>query len=159
MLRISKYKGVTLVELMISLTLGIVVLGGGIQIFISGQQAYNEAQRFMRLQGDLSLTNDLISSDIRSSSAVAISGNQLTITTLPHSVIYKWTTNGLEREVQGVSDVIAGQISDLSFACVPTPNDCSDPVGVRVSVTLEGGVPVSFIIGMRNVILGKKFNS
>jgi len=159
MLRVSKYKGVTLVELMISLTLGIVVLGGGIQIFISGQQAYNEAQRFMRLQGDLSLTNDLISSDIRSSSAVAISGNQLTITTLPHPVIYKRTTNGLEREVQGVSDVIVGQVTDLSFACVPTPADCSDPVGVRVFLTLEGGVPVSFMIGMRNVILSKKFNS
>ncbi|MFN6972220.1 MAG: PilW family protein, partial [Rheinheimera sp.] len=75
--------GVTLVELMISLTLGVLLLWGITSIMVSGHLSYSEAQRFTALQGDLSYINDSILVDSRGATAVVTANNstQLTLTT------------------------------------------------------------------------------
>lgn len=67
--------GFTLIELMVSLTLGLIVMLGASQIFVSANKAYTETQRFAQLQGDLSLISDMLASDVRAASTVTVVNN------------------------------------------------------------------------------------
>lgn len=158
-------QGITLVELLIALTLGIVVLGGGIQIFISGQQAYNEAQRFNRLQSDLSLISDLLASDIRAAN---------TINTLPNLIVngatgtvqYRLEANNTLVRQSGVAtgEVLSTDIVAFSSSCISVSGtDCASAIGIEVQLIMRAtntnNVPVNFRVGVRNNILTNKFDS
>ena len=66
----STSAGFTLVELMLAMVLSLFIIGGTIQIFISGKAAYNETQRFGALQSDIRFISDIITRDIRGSEAI-----------------------------------------------------------------------------------------
>lgn len=160
-----KQKGVTLVELMIALTLGIVVLGGAIQIFISGQQAYQEAQRFNRLQGDLSLVTDLLASDIRAGTIVN-SGANLNLLGPSGATAYRLETgNKLVRQVgAGAAEVLSADVINFSTSCISIGGtDCPTAIGMTVQLTIRAtdtnNVAVTFRVGVRNNILAEKFKS
>lgn len=155
--------GVTLVELLIALTLGIVVLGGGIQIFISGQQAYNEAQRFNRLQSDLSLISDLLASDIRAGNIVATSPNLILIGPEGTTEYRFEANNTFVRQVGvGVSEILSQDVNAFSSNCISVGGaDCPTAIGVGVQLTLRAtdtnDISVNFRVGVRNNILTRKF--
>lgn len=157
--------GVTLVELLVALTIGIVVLGGGIQIFISGQQAYNEAQRFNRLQSDLSLVSDLLATDIRAGNIVA---------TAPHLILigpdgtteYRLEANNtLVRQVGLMTpEVLSEDIVAFNAACISVGGvDCPTALGVNIQLTMRAtetsNMILNFRIGVRNNILVRKFGN
>jgi hypothetical protein len=157
--------GVTLVELLIALTLGIVVLGGGIQIFISGQQAYNEAQRFNRLQSDLSLISDLLASDIRAGNIVATSPN-LIVAGVGGNTEYRLEANNtLVRQVgAAAAEILSQDIITFNSSCISVGgNDCPTAIGVNLQLTMRAtntnNITVNFRVGVRNNILTNKFES
>ena len=157
-----KQYGITLVELMIALTLGIIVLGGGIQIFISGQQAYNEAQRFNGLQSDLSLIADLIASDVRAASSVVISEEdegaikKITLGSVTYTYLKEQKT--LQRRFALNDETLSEIIEDVQFSCIPT-SDCVNSFGIRTEVQIAGAPSISFQVGLRNRILANRFGS
>lgn len=151
-----KQKGVTLVELMISLTLGIIVLGGGIQIFISGQQAYNEAQRFNQLQSDLSLITDFIATDVRGATTITVSEDNRKLTVGDTS--YTLNSGILERTIATGTEVIAENVSDIIFTTI-TNADATKVLGLATTIELEGAQAITFQVGLRNRILETKFGS
>jgi type IV pilus assembly protein PilW len=62
----SKQKGFTLLELMIAMVLGLILVAGVIQIFISNKQAYRVTDAHSKLQDNARFALEVLSSDIRS---------------------------------------------------------------------------------------------
>lgn len=158
-------RGVTLVELLIALTLGIVVLGGGIQIFISGQQAYNEAQRFNRLQSDLSLITDLLASDIRAGNIVATAPNLIVAGVAGNTEYRLEADNTLVRQVgAAAAEILSQDIITFNSSCISVGgNDCPTAIGINLQLTMRAtdtnNIALNFRVGVRNNILTNKFES
>ncbi|WP_237709310.1 PilW family protein [Alishewanella jeotgali] len=154
-----------MVELLIALTLGIVVLGGGIQIFISGQQAYNEAQRFNRLQSDLSLISDFLASDIRAGNIVGTAPTLILIGPEGTTEYRLEANNTLVRQVGlATPEILSQNISGFNTSCLSVGgNDCPTAIGVSVQLSMRATntnlVTVNFRVGVRNNILTRKFGS
>ena len=64
-------KGLSLVELMIALVIGLILIAGVIQVFLSNQAAYRETQRFSELQDSIGFAVDFMVRDIRGADAIA----------------------------------------------------------------------------------------
>jgi type IV pilus assembly protein PilW len=62
----SHKKGFTLVELMIAMVLGLILVAGVIQIFISNKQAYRVTDAHSKLQDNARFALDVLSRDVRS---------------------------------------------------------------------------------------------
>lgn len=78
-LRSGPAYGLTLVELMIAMVLGLLVLGGVIQIFVSGRIAYGEVQRVTALQEASGFMAGFLATELRGARSVALVGNELHI--------------------------------------------------------------------------------
>lgn len=61
----TKEKGVTIVELMVALALGLFLLGGVITIYVSSRQAYRTSDALTRVQDNGRFAMELISRDLR----------------------------------------------------------------------------------------------
>lgn len=59
--------GLSLIELMISLVVGLLLLGGLIQIYLSSKQSYNAQEQLARMQESGRFAMDLITTDLRRS--------------------------------------------------------------------------------------------
>lgn len=62
---INRQQGMTLIEVMIAMILGMFLLGGVIQIFLSSQQSYQMQERLSRVQENGRFAMEFISRDIR----------------------------------------------------------------------------------------------
>ena len=62
---LNKQSGFSLVELMISLILGIFITGGMLQLFVNSNQSYRVQENISRLQENGRFAMDFISKDIR----------------------------------------------------------------------------------------------
>jgi len=61
----SRQSGFTIVELMVAATLGLLILGGAISMFISNKRVYTEQDEMGRLQENARFAMDLLVRDIR----------------------------------------------------------------------------------------------
>jgi len=62
----KKQSGLTLVELMIAVVLGLLLVAGVIQIFVSNKQTYRVTEAHSRLQDNARFTLEVLSKDVRS---------------------------------------------------------------------------------------------
>lgn len=65
MYSVNHVKGFTIIELLVSMLLGLVLMGGMISIFSANQQTYRVVNGLSRLQDNARLAFDLISHDLR----------------------------------------------------------------------------------------------
>ncbi|QSX33301.1 prepilin-type N-terminal cleavage/methylation domain-containing protein [Shewanella avicenniae] len=165
--------GFTLIELMVSLTLGLVVMLGASQIFISVNRAYTETQRFAQLQGDLSLISDMLASDTREASTVNIvndeSGNStLTLTVASGNIVYNLANGNLNRTQAGVTESMTEQAASFTSQCVAPDlsTSCTSPIMLTLAVGLNSSDGtatrvhlVEFNVAIRNNVLAIKFAS
>lgn len=63
-----RQRGLTLVELMIAITLGLILTAGMIQIFVSSKQTYRVEEAHSRLQESARLALEMVASDVRMAS-------------------------------------------------------------------------------------------
>ena len=63
-------RGLSLVELMVALVIGLVLTAGIIQVFLANQTAYREGQRIAQLQEELGFAVDFMVRDIRGASRI-----------------------------------------------------------------------------------------
>lgn len=63
--RNNRQSGFTLVELMIALVVGLILIGGVLQIFLSNKQAYRTNDALARIQEDSRLLSDMLGRNIR----------------------------------------------------------------------------------------------
>lgn len=77
----AKQGGFTLIEIMISLALGLVLMGGVISVFISTKQAYVTKENSARMQENVTFASDLLRRMISNASGItAGNSNSFTIT-------------------------------------------------------------------------------
>ena len=69
--RIAIAKGMSLIELMVSLIIGLLVVGSAIAIFISNSQTYTATENVGRIQENMRTSYELLSRDIREAGASA----------------------------------------------------------------------------------------
>lgn len=167
-----RQSGVTLVELMISLTLGLIVLLGVIQIFSSGQQAYNETRRFGELQAEISLLQDMLTTDIRAAQNIVVTpnGSDIDVTInypvgsgLP-AITYQYrdALKTVSRDAEALSEKIrVTNISCLTSADVVDASCGGTTMQILLQFELIPShgqvVALSFSVALRNNILNSKF--
>jgi len=165
--------GFTLIELMISLSLGLIVMLGATQIFVSVNKAYIETQRFSGLQSDLSLISDILASDVREASTVNIvndanSNSILTLTLSTGTVVYNLTGASLNRTQAGVTETMTEQVASFTSQCIASDlsSSCAKPIMLKLAVGLNSSDSattrthlVEFNVAIRNNVLAKKFAS
>jgi type IV pilus assembly protein PilW len=74
----SKQAGMTLVEIMISLLIGAILLGGILQIFLNTKQTYRMQEGISRLQENARFAMDFLSRDLRMAGLMGCLSNQMT---------------------------------------------------------------------------------
>ena len=110
----SLQRGFTLIELMIAMLIGVFLMGGVIQIFLSAKQAYRLQENLSRLQENGRFAMDFITKDVRMAgfagcaskisvnniaTPVSPSPNPATIPTAAAAVV---TVSGTSRGINGV---------------------------------------------------------
>ena len=84
--------GFTLVELMVSLVLGMIVTGAALAMFLSNKQVYATTENLARAQESVRTAYELMSRDMRESAATACEANLPTVNLL-NSPGNRWYTN------------------------------------------------------------------
>ncbi len=168
---LKKHAGVTLIEMMIGLALGVVLLWAVISVLVSGSSAYNNAQRFIGLQGDLSYINDMILADTRGATLVSTSNNgmELNLTTPAGIVVYQKNNVGeLFRQLNATPPVlVAEKINLFQVNCLNALGAaaaCANAVQIETTIelTTSGSSEdlqhrISFRSALRNAVLNLKF--
>ncbi len=73
--RVVRVRGMSLVELMVALVLGLLVVGGAVGMFISNRQAYAATESLGRVQENSRLAFELMARDIREAAGNPCSAN------------------------------------------------------------------------------------
>jgi len=171
--QIRTQTGLTLVELMISLALGVILLWGMTSMMVSGHLSYSEAQRFTSLQGDFSYINDSILVDSRGATAVVTANNntELTLTVAAGVVLYQRNNNAeLTRQLNAETPaVIAENVNLFSVTCLDALGAavaCDSSIQLETTVELvtsrgdeDRQHRISFRSALRNAVLDSKFSA
>jgi len=111
----KKQRGLSLVELMISITLGLVLIAGVIQVFLSSRVVFSTQQAMSRAQENGRLGMELISEDIRMAGYWGCANRDSPMASdLPATF---WDNYVLGSEPNSVQSMVASTISGL----VPAP--------------------------------------
>jgi type IV pilus assembly protein PilW len=89
--RTSHQAGFSLVELMVALTLGLIIIGGVISIFVTNQQAFRTTEGLSRLQENARLSFELMSRELRQAGGNPCGTRQVTNVLKPAA--NNWSTN------------------------------------------------------------------
>jgi type IV pilus assembly protein PilW len=84
-------QGLTLVEIMVAVTLGLILTAGLIQVFVSNKQAYRVQEGVARMQENGRFAIDFITRDVRGAGFLGCAGNTTTVVnTLNNASSYIW---------------------------------------------------------------------
>jgi type IV pilus assembly protein PilW len=131
-MNVHKQKGFSLIELMVSITIGLILLAGVLSIFFSSRVTYSTNERTARLQENGRVALDLVTHDLRSAGYQGCSrgvpvNNSLN---LPNSLLWNYIF-----PVQGYESDGAGAFAPaLGIGLVPAPVNDTDVVVVRASM-------------------------
>jgi type IV pilus assembly protein PilW len=134
----SRLRGMSLVELMISMLLGLLVVGSAITVFVSNRQTYRATENLSRLQENGRIAFELMSRDLREAGGNPCERDLPTVNRLTNADTLWWNTWGAP--VFGYGPTTA--FGDMAFGTAP---------GVRVTGTdaleikaaISGGVTVA----------------
>lgn len=125
-------RGLSLVELMISLLLGLVVVGSAITVFISNRQTYAATENLGRIQENGRIAFELMARDLREAGGTACDRDLPTVNVLNNADATWWSTWGAA--VTGFDGT--GAFPDEAFGTgVAQRVDGTDGVIVRSAVS------------------------
>jgi type IV pilus assembly protein PilW len=79
-MRLNRQHGFTIVELMVAATLGILILGGAISMFVSNKRIYTEQDEMGRLQENARFAMEMIIRDVRMAGHTGCNDDVATVT-------------------------------------------------------------------------------
>ncbi|MES2673268.1 MAG: PilW family protein [Pseudomonadota bacterium] len=129
-----KQTGLSLIELMISITLGLILLTGVMKVFLSSKTVYSTQQALSRVQETGRLAIDFMSRDIRMAGFMGCESNQIKGKNLNVINALKTPTDFKYNFVEAVYGYTAATVPS---GLVPTPKALTDIIVVR-SATGEG---------------------
>jgi len=123
-------QGLTLVEMMVAMTIGLVLLGGVITVLTSSQQTYRVNEAMARLQENARYAFQLLSRDIRMAGYRGCAGDGVAVTNvLEDATGFLWR---LDQPLEGFEAAAAnGWIPDLPAGVILSPQGGRDVVVVR----------------------------
>jgi type IV pilus assembly protein PilW len=131
-MKASKQQGFSLVELMVSITLGLILMAGVLSIFFSSKVTYLANEKTARLQEGGRVALDFVTHDIRSSGYEGCARGVPFTSTLntPASLLwsYAFPIQGFE------SDGAGGYSPALGYVLNPVPLPTSDVIVVRTAL-------------------------
>ncbi|MDT8363984.1 MAG: PilW family protein [Nitrosomonas sp.] len=123
-------QGLTLVEIMVALTIGMVLLGGVITILVSSQQTYRVNEALARIQENARFAFQLLSRDIRMAGYMGCVGEgTVPVNTLNNATDYLWNFG---QPIQGYEATASGWMP------APLPTEITSPLGGRDILILRG---------------------
>lgn len=87
-------RGLSLIELMIALLLGLLVVGGAIGIFTSNRRAYNATESLSRVQENARVAFEMMSRDVREAGGTPCAKNLPVGNVLNNPTLHWWTNWG-----------------------------------------------------------------
>lgn len=132
--------GLSLVELMVALVLGLLVSGAAIAMFVSNSQTYRATESLSRVQENARIAFELMARDIREAGATPCSRNVPVITTLNNPAANWWSNwgNGLIGYDNGaLAGTLAGTdaIELLMGSSAGVSVTAHNPTSARMDVT------------------------
>jgi type IV pilus assembly protein PilW len=132
--------GVTLIELMIALVLGMIVVGAAIALFVGNRQTYRATESLARVQENARTAFEMMSREIREAGAVPCSNESAVTNKLNTPTANWWSDWGAG---------IRGYAGNQAFAAAPA-HAFGTGNGVRLSATdaieLKSGVPLNIVL-------------
>lgn len=152
---VHRQRGLSLVELMVAITIGIILLAGVLQIYLSSKQSYRVQEATSRLQENGRFAIELLGRDIRDAGNFGCRARTVatdnTVTPGPGEIIIIDHVNGGSIAAQAVTgterggnvpDSIAVLTTNASFAVsVATPTKASD-----ITVALPNTLAVNDVV-------------
>lgn len=99
--------GLTLVELMIALALGLVVTGAALTVFLSNREAYRLTENLARIHDDARIVFEQMARDIREAGGIPC-GSTLPIANVLNNPSSNWWSNWADGGLHGYSETQAG---------------------------------------------------
>lgn len=132
-MNVQKQKGFSLVELMVSITIGLILLAGVLSIFFSSRVTFSTNERTARLQENGRVALDLVTHDIRSAGyqgcARGVPINNRLVTPTSTTWNYIFPVQGSENTAGTLSPTLAA----LGVTLSPTVVNDSDVIVVRAA--------------------------
>ncbi len=122
-----KQKGLSLVELMISITLGLILLTGVMKVFLSSKTVFSTQQALSRVQETGRLAIEFISRDIRMAGYMGCASrtaDMVVTNTLNNATTFRYDFN---QAIMGYSAATVG----AAYTLLPTPTASTDIVVLR----------------------------
>jgi type IV pilus assembly protein PilW len=131
---VNKQKGLTLIEIMISLLLGVFLLGGVIGIFINTKQTYRVQDALSRLQENGRYAIEFIARDIRMTDYRACATGTLTSPDVPIEAFNNNAASGDSID-DGTDKIIVRWV--VACAIPATPGPPATPATAQVTETIN----------------------
>lgn len=107
----TKQHGFSLVELMIALVLGLILIGGVINIFVANRQAFRTSENLARVQENARTAFDLLSRDLREAGGNPC-GNRTIVNVINNPPNLWWANWVLGGPLRGFDNSAAGDAAD-----------------------------------------------
>lgn len=89
----GRMRGVTLVEMMVALVLGLIVAGAAMSVFLANKQTYVAAESIGRLQANARVAFELMARDLREATANACGTDLSSAANVLNSPLSRWYTD------------------------------------------------------------------
>lgn len=140
-------RGVTLVELMVALVLGLIVAGSAMAVFISNRQTYVATASMGRLQEGARIAFELMSRDVRSAGTIPCS-NETTLNNIVDSTEW-WAARGAganpTEEWQGTSFLGYTTADGDALQLISAASAQADPTVVKTAPG-AGSLPMDLVV-------------
>jgi type IV pilus assembly protein PilW len=117
---LSRNKGFSLIELMVSILIGFLVVGSAIAIFSSNRQAYVASENVSRIQENMRIAYELVARDIREAAGTPCAPHITTLRNAINSSTTRWwTDSSLPLRIVGFTGAQA--FPDVAFGAGGAP--------------------------------------
>lgn len=135
---LKKQFGFTIVELMVALVLGLILLGGVLQIYLSTKRTHDITEGLSRLQESTRFSFDMMARDIRMAGYIPCGQPQSTASVVNNAATF-WWSDIFERPIQGLE----GNADTLPNGVTVTLNGRVDESDALI--VLRGGSKVAAV--------------
>lgn len=152
--RSAGQNGLTLIELMIAMVLGLIVVGGAVSVIIANGQTYRTNEAFSQIQESSRTVFELLARDIRQSAASAC-GNTTRIANVLNTAGGNWWQNWLGIRGYDGGVLAAGVWVDaVESPAVTTGSGVSQRVAGTDAILLQGAEDAGLSIKLHTVTAG-----
>lgn len=141
--------GFSLIELMISLVIGLIVIGGAVSLFAANRQTYRATEGISRLQENARIAFELMARDVREAAGNPC-GKNLPIANVLNTTAGAWWT--------GWGDGIRGYAGNAAFGGAAFGTAAGERVAGTEALELRSGQTIPGVTIVQHVVTSARFD-